>query len=248
MALAAGDLARRLTARLGAARDRARRAVFALVERGETVVCDLCGWRGRRFRVDRCPVCDSLPRHRLIPFAFRHFGVEVSNRRLLHLGPNRPEMQGVSSLGRPAAYLALDLVARPFVTLRADATRLPIATASLDVFLAWHVLEHIPDDRGVMAEVHRALRPGGAAVISVPIHPRGNPTTQEDPALPRVRFAEVHGHEDHVRSCGLDYARRFETLGFRVEELSVGAVAAQTSGEVSRLGLSQNHVAWCLRT
>lgn len=37
-----------------------------------------------------------------------------------------------------------------------------------DLAAAWHVLEHLPDARGALQELHRRLRPGGQLVISIP--------------------------------------------------------------------------------
>ncbi len=61
---------------------------------------------------------------------------------------------------------------RGIATLRADATALPLADQSLDLVLAFDVLEHIPDDDRAMAEVFRVLRPGGRFFIAVPADPR----------------------------------------------------------------------------
>jgi SAM-dependent methyltransferase len=50
----------------------------------------------------------------------------------------------------------------------ADGRRLPFADATFDRVIAAEVLEHVVDDRAVMAEVHRVLRPGGRAAVTVP--------------------------------------------------------------------------------
>ncbi|MBO1755218.1 bifunctional 2-polyprenyl-6-hydroxyphenol methylase/3-demethylubiquinol 3-O-methyltransferase UbiG [Allobranchiibius sp. CTAmp26] len=56
--------------------------------------------------------------------------------------------------------------------LRADATRFPLATDSLDLVTALDVLEHIPDDDAAVREIRRVLRPGGQAIIAVPCDPK----------------------------------------------------------------------------
>lgn len=50
----------------------------------------------------------------------------------------------------------------------ADAQAIPFPDASFDRILLTEVLEHLPDERGALSEVHRLLRPGGVAAISVP--------------------------------------------------------------------------------
>lgn len=54
--------------------------------------------------------------------------------------------------------------------MQMDATRIPF-TNEFDVIGAFDVVEHIDDDRTVLAEIHRALTPGGGAVFTVPQHP-----------------------------------------------------------------------------
>ena len=62
--------------------------------------------------------------------------------------------------------------ARGLQVVRGDATRLPFDDASLDMVTALDVLEHIPDDDAAVAEIFRALKPGGTAIIAVPADPK----------------------------------------------------------------------------
>jgi len=52
--------------------------------------------------------------------------------------------------------------------LKADATKLPFKSGSFDRVICSEVLEHIPDDEGVLKEIRRVLKRGGKAIISVP--------------------------------------------------------------------------------
>jgi len=49
-----------------------------------------------------------------------------------------------------------------------DGLRLPFADHSFDRIIASEVLEHVPDDLGVMAELFRVLAPGGRLAATVP--------------------------------------------------------------------------------
>lgn len=82
----------------------------------------------------------------------------------------------------PAANLiGVDLVAAglrkahacvPEATLlQADVCALPLDDESVDAVVSANLLEHVPDDRRALAEVHRILRPGARAVIVVPSGP-----------------------------------------------------------------------------
>ena len=53
--------------------------------------------------------------------------------------------------------------------LRSDARALPFE-GTIDAIGAYDVLEHIDDDAAALRSLHRALRPGGIAVLSVPQH------------------------------------------------------------------------------
>jgi len=47
-----------------------------------------------------------------------------------------------------------------------EALALPVG--HFDALTLWHVLEHLPDPRVLLAEVHRVLKPGGAFLVGVP--------------------------------------------------------------------------------
>jgi len=61
---------------------------------------------------------------------------------------------------------------RGLLTLRADATRLPIDDAALGLVVAFDILEHIEDDDLAVREVARILRPEGTFLVAVPADPR----------------------------------------------------------------------------
>ena len=54
--------------------------------------------------------------------------------------------------------------------MQMDARAIPF-TAEFDVVAAFDVIEHIEDDRVVLCEMHRAVRPGGGILLTVPQHP-----------------------------------------------------------------------------
>ena len=57
---------------------------------------------------------------------------------------------------------------RGIPVLRGDATRLPLAGESLDLVVAYDVLEHIEDDAAAAKGVFELLRPGGLFLVAVP--------------------------------------------------------------------------------
>src|SRR5262249_12426105 len=94
-----------------------------------------------------------------------------------------------------------------------------------------HVLEHVPDDRRAMREFYRVLKPGGWAILLVPITVE---RTFEDPAVvdPAERL-RLFGQEDHVRRYGPDYGDRLSEAGFAVSGVNVSERGVAGSGRRS---------------
>lgn len=224
-------------------RQRLYRGWFSASAAGADVLCLVCGWHGKRWLQNTCPRCNSMPRHRLMPFAVGHFRVNLANGGLLHVGANIEEVAWIERKFSPRPYHRLDLIDRPTTNLRGNLCELSLPCESVQHALLWHVLEHIPDDRSAIAQLFRVLKPGGSVIASVPIEPKGREKTYEDASIPREQFEAVHGHYDHVRSCGLDYAERFIAAGFEVETLTIG----EETAERKFYGLSVGHVVWCCR-
>jgi ubiquinone/menaquinone biosynthesis C-methylase UbiE len=59
--------------------------------------------------------------------------------------------------------------------LRADATRLPLQSASIDQVVSFETIEHVPDARALVHEVRRVLKSGGRLVLSTPNRAFGPP-------------------------------------------------------------------------
>jgi SAM-dependent methyltransferase len=80
----------------------------------------------------------------------------------------------------------------PSRSLQADMQCLPLRDDSVDMIVCLHVLEHVPSDIRGIAEMLRVLKPGGEAIIMVPI--MGGWTQS-------VEFAEPDPTQfDHVRA------------------------------------------------
>jgi len=98
-------------------------------------------------------------------------------------------------------HLRLDLTGRmlqseavPASLARADARSLPFASESMDAIVCMSVLEHLHDLESPADEFFRILRPGGIAIIGVPV---ANLMTE---AMLRLSYLSLDAHldDEHV--------------------------------------------------
>jgi SAM-dependent methyltransferase len=114
------------------------------------------------------------------------------------------------------------------VDIRLDiAAMTDVPGRSLDYLICSHILEHVPKDKVAMQEISRVLKPGGKALVMVPIIRSLQHTTENventDPAFRWKHF----GQEDHVRWYGKsDFIKRLQQAGLKVEELGAAFFGA----------------------
>jgi SAM-dependent methyltransferase len=213
---------RRLPAQ-GAGRlaDAARRRLARLRHRGHAVECACCSREFGSFAPDWnradaiCPGCGAHERHRALALYLRD-RTDLGRRpqRLLHFAPEHaldqvlaplPGLERVTADLKPGA-----------ADLQIDITDMALDDASFDAILCSHVLEHVEDDRRAMRELLRVLRPGGWALVLVPLD-LDRETTLEEPTVttPEQRVA-AYWQADHVRLYSLDIADRLREAGFHV--------------------------------
>ena len=146
---------------------------------------------------------------------------------MLHVAPEQvfaEKFEKMSSLD----YLSADLDS-PLAKVRMDIRDIQYPDDSFDVICCSHVLEHVEEDRQAMAEFHRVLRPGGWAILQVPIL---GEKTFEDPSMKTPEERErVFGQHNHVRIYGRDYKDRLEAAGFTVH---VDSFARQLGEKAAR--------------
>ncbi|MEM7210667.1 MAG: methyltransferase domain-containing protein [Pseudomonadota bacterium] len=194
--------------------------VTALAHGGEDRHCPICGYIGPFSPVRHkpeiwCPSCDSRPRHRLLKLWMDREMVLPAGADVLHFAAEGWVRSEVTSRG--ASYRTADLNDR--FELQLDITAIGLPDDSFDMVIANHVLEHV-DDAKAFAEIHRILRPGGQALITVPMI-EGFDETYEDPAhvTPEAR-KRYFGDADHLRWYGRDVRDRFAAPGFEVSEFT----------------------------
>jgi SAM-dependent methyltransferase len=234
--------------RAGELRQIANRVAY----RGTARYCPCCDSHCRKFlsfglkiRHDvRCPFCGSLERHRLISLYLEQRTDLFDGRRkkVLHVAPEAPLSEVLENTDS-IDYLSADL-GREDVMAAMDITDIRYPDDTFDIILCSHVLEHVPEDRKAMGEFYRVLKPGGWAILQVPILAE---TTLEDLSITDPKEREkLFGQHDHVRSYGIDYGDRLSEARFSVTV--DGFVRDLGEAEIQRQGLtSHENVYFCAK-
>lgn len=215
-----------------------RRRVRLLRYSGDAVECLCCGqrfssWVGQKPTGD-CPSCGAITRQKLLVHALKEHAPNAGrDLQTLYFAPDPGPMAWLAQAGR-FVVTTTDYSA-PDVDVHWDITDIPQRDDSYDVILCSHVLEHVPDDRRAMSELHRILSPGGTLFFQVP-YARDKARTDEEPTLtdPEERTRRF-GQFDHIRLYGRDLLDRLQEAGF-----DVSAVTAEDrfgADQMARFGL-----------
>jgi hypothetical protein len=227
--------------------------VFSL---GNRLECPFCGWHFRRFkpagfhypviiekqvigghwhRDNVCPRCMSNARERLAYLYLKdRTSLFEKPARLLHVAPE-PQLASVLKRSPHIKYVNADLVG-PGVMSHFDIQQTPFPDEVFDVVICNHVMEHVADDSVAMAEVYRVLKPGGWALLQVPVALALDHTIEDPTATTESQRIERFGQEDHVRLYSrADYIQRLKASGFEVKVENYPI--ALGSAKVDRFGL-----------
>ncbi|MFY0627893.1 MAG: methyltransferase domain-containing protein [Reichenbachiella sp.] len=200
--------------------------VLSFFYRGKNVECPVCDHQYSKFlpygRVSRgnalCPNCLALERHRLMWLFLREKTNFLTLKKdVLHIAPELCFIERFEKI-HGEKYITADIES-PLAKVKLDVHEMPFEEGTFDVAFCNHVMEHVADDLKAMKEIHRVLRPGGFAILQIPLfHPLPD-TTFEDPSITDPKEREkAFGQDDHVRLYGKDYADRLRKAGFEVKE------------------------------
>jgi SAM-dependent methyltransferase len=164
-----------------------------------------------------CPHCLSLERHRLMWLYLNNKTDFFSaSKKVLHIAPEQCFYDRFKTQ-KNLDYTTADLFS-PLADLKFDLHKIPLEDNLYDVIFCNHVLEHVEDDHQCMKELLRILKPGGWAILQVPLD-YSRQLTYEDKSITDPLEREKHyWQKDHLRLYGNDYPEKLRAAGFKVKE------------------------------
>lgn len=216
--------------------------------RGAGLFCPACGSRSEEFapgpdgRLDaRCPVCQSLERHRFLAYLLAGMVRSLSAGPVLDLAPQTQIRRILEGVAATHPYVGMDrFEPERSIDLLGDITRMPFRSRSFTLIVCYHVLEHVPDDRTAMRELRRVLTRDGVALVQVPHRPTA--PTDEDPSAPPAERIQRFGQADHVRYYGRDFEERLAEAGLHA--WIVRPADALDDEAVRAMGLNPTETVW----
>jgi SAM-dependent methyltransferase len=196
-----------------------RLPVFRLINRNkQSFFCPVCGYEGPFMDVNpqtglrknaKCPKCNALERHRLQYLALSTVldSIEASKLRMLHFAPEPFFRKFLSQ--RFGQYETADIEMEG-VDFKVDIQSLQFTDETYDFVFASHVLEHVPDDIKAISEIRRILKPGGIALLPVPI------VSDVTIEYPEPNPSEAY----HLRAPGYDYFERYKQYFSKIEQIT----------------------------
>ncbi len=197
-------------------------------DNGKKHECNICGKTANKFAMFNrrpnamCPKCFSLERHRLL-YDFLNKRTEIFKKEmaLLHFAAEKCLHKKLKA-NKGLRYETADLMNQFLATIevkpkhKMSVTDIKFEDNTFDAVICNHVLEHVPEDRKAMEEIYRVLKPGGFAVLQVPINLESDDTLEDKTLTPDERRTH-YGAADHLRFYGeKDYIQRLEATGFKV--------------------------------
>ena len=181
----------------------------------------------------------SLERHRLLWLYLNNETNFFSKTlKVLHIAPEQCFYNLFKNL-KNINYTTFDLNS-PLADIKGDICNLPFKENSFDFILCNHVLEHINDDKKAMKELYRVLNKNGTAILQVPINQKSSKTFEDSSIVDKKERIEKFGQYDHIRLYGLDYFKKLESFGFKVDPLKYSKKF--TESEIIKYGLIKDEI------
>jgi len=219
---------------------------------GNTVACNICDKHYSNFadfnnrRNVMCPNCFSLERHRLLyDYLKTQTDIFSGGKHILHFAA---EKCLAKVLEKNNDYLTADLM-NQFIHLIEvkpkyimSVTNISFDDNLFDYVICNHVLEHVQNDILAISQIYSVLKPGGQAILQVPIN-FSSKITLEEISLTRKERRMLYGSPDHIRYYAEgDYLERLSSAGF-----SVAIADYEFSDDIDKHKIDQDEKIYLIR-
>jgi predicted SAM-dependent methyltransferase len=144
----------------------------------------------------------------------------VENKSVIDFAPSKA-LSGMINKLRPSEYTTVDKF-MDSVDIKADLTNLDMFQEDdIDFIICSHVLEHIEDDNKAISEIYRVLKPGGVAIMIVPIGLDLRSAIEGIEAKTDADRMRIYGQSDHIRIYNRQtFVSRLRKAKFKVKTFS----------------------------
>lgn len=179
-------------------------------------------------RAQKCHDCKSSDRDRLAYLYFKYEGLFQQDMRsitLLHIAPEDCIAQEFRKNPK-VSYLAVDSFEHgytyPSYIQEMNILDLCFPNDHFDWLICNHVLQDIQDDLLAMKEILRVLKPGGKAMLQVPISPKLKNTLEYQGVLTLEESQALYGQRFHKRVYSKQgFTHKLKTIGFEINVFNI---------------------------
>ena len=163
-----------------------------------------------------CPICGSLPRHRIIVSWMNENKEKIKNKKILHFAQEKSIYLWLER--NNIEYITADINGEADLLLDIENTKLE--DKSIEMIICNHVLEHVNDYKKALKELKRIIKPNGLIIISFPVDTNYKTVYEEKNIKSPLEKVKKFGQNDHLRIFGKDSKKMLEKIGFTVEEIN----------------------------
>lgn len=194
---------------------------------GDNVVCPCCKSTFREFspfgnfkrKNSWCLKCQSLERDRLLWMYYENKTTLYKQpTKLLHIAPEIIFFRHFKKQ-KNIDYYPADLYPQvyPKGTQYFNLLQPTFPDNTFDAIICNHVFQYIEEDAKAMSNVYKLLKPGGWAILQVPLNKELTVTYEDSTIIDPLEREKAFGLKEHVRFYGLDYADKLKEAGFTVK-------------------------------
>ncbi|MCR5102920.1 MAG: oligosaccharide flippase family protein [Eubacterium sp.] len=162
-----------------------------------------------------CPLCGSLPRHRILVSWMKEHIEEIRGKEILLFAQEKAVRTWLDR--NKISYMTADLYNE--ADMRINLMNTGLRDNSAEIIICNHVLEHVSSYEKALIELHRILADNGMLILSFPVDNNLETVFEgpKDEYLDEKEKIQLFGQSDHLRVFGRDSEELLRNYGFKVE-------------------------------